>query len=144
MGALNLTVSAERANLAHLQTAIAAFAEENNWSAELTFHVDLVVEEIFINIASYGFDEGDTSGTVEVVLDYGPDEFKMEFIDNGRAFDPLHEAPAPELDADVAHRHIGGLGIFFVKEMMDDMRYWREADCNHLAIVKRREDRGED
>ncbi len=62
----------------------------------------------------------------------------VEITDDGRSFDPLTEAPEPDLDSSLNERRIGGLGVFFVRSMMDDLQYRREQGKNHLAFTKRR------
>ena len=59
-------------------------------------------------------------------------------MDNGRPFDPLNDAPEPDLDSGVADRAVGGLGVHLVRTMMDEMRYRRDRGRNHLTLVKER------
>jgi serine/threonine-protein kinase RsbW len=62
-------------------------------------------------------------------------------IDDAKAFDPL-TAKEPDITASLEDRPIGGLGMFFVKTLMDEVRYKREADRNHLYFSKRAEPGG--
>ena len=52
--------------------------------------------------------------------------------------DPLNDAPEPDPTALLEARSIGGLGIYLIKKMVDDMSYRREAGRNHLTLVVRR------
>ena len=64
-----------------------------------------------------------------------PSGVKMEFIDDGVAYNPLsHEDPDTTLPA--SKRPIGGLGIMMVKKMSRSMDYERMHDCNVLTVVK--------
>jgi anti-sigma regulatory factor (Ser/Thr protein kinase) len=56
-------------------------------------------------------------------------------VDSGRPFDPLSDAPEPDLNAVVEERRIGGLGVHLVKTLMDQMHYKRENEQNRLTIV---------
>ena len=59
----------------------------------------------------------------------------IEIVDDGRPFDPLTDAPKPDVNAELEDRNIGGLGIHLVRKMMDDVRYRREEGKNHLTLV---------
>ena len=67
---------------------------------------------------------------------FGPSGVRVDFVDDGVAYDPLsHEDP--DVSRPAAERQIGGLGIMMVKKMADSMSYERAHDANHLSIVKR-------
>ena len=61
----------------------------------------------------------------------------LEFRDQGPAFDPL-SGPAPDLDAPLEQRPVGGLGLVLVRALVEDARYLREGPFNVLRLVKRR------
>ena len=146
---LSLSMASDLAELTRIDAAIEEFAEAENWSPALEFQIKLVFEEMGLNIMKYGFagglssdpDEGDSDGAdhdvrIEVVSD--ADTVTIEFMDHGRPFDPLRDAPPPDLDSSIEDRPIGGLGVHLVRTMMDEVRYRREGDRNHLTVVKRR------
>ena len=133
---MTLTIRADMEEFAKLQQIMAAFAESQGWTPELTYQVELVLEEICLNIVNYGFD-GDGLHQIDISLHSTPDTLTVDIIDNGRAFDPLSEAAAPDLTSDVNDRPIGGLGVYLVKTMMDELHYRREDERNHLTAVKR-------
>ena len=95
--------------------------------------LDLVVEEIFMNIARHSYTEG-AGGVVSVTYSVvGPGELAVEFGDQGVAFDPL-ALSAPDLTPDLDERRAGGLGVFLVKEFADSLSYRREHGWNRLTI----------
>ena len=89
-----------------------------------------------MNIVSYGTDDG--SHNIELCIVSTPDELSIDIIDDGHAFDPFTEAPPPDLDSSVEERPIGGLGVHFVKTMMDDVQYQRDQGRNHVKLRKQR------
>lgn len=99
--------------------------------------LELVVEEIFINIASYAYDPPG-SGEVEICCSVGEDMMKVVivFVDKGPEFDPLG-APDPDISMDIKQRSIGGLGIHLVRNTVDGLTYSRDGDRNVLTIEKR-------
>ena len=134
---LTLEVEANLKQLTGLQEQVTAFAEAQNWPPDMSFQVELALEEICVNIVNYGFEGDGDDHAIEIVVDSEPDSLTMEIIDNGRAFDPLTETPEPDLDSALSDRPIGGLGVHLVKSFMDELLYRREDGRNHLKMVKR-------
>lgn len=95
----------------------------------------LGLEEILTNTLSCAFPDGG-SHEVAVNLVVADWDLSLEVVDDGIPFDPLHEAPEPDVDAAIADRAVGGLGIHLVKSLMDQVRYRRAGDHNHLEMVK--------
>ena len=134
---LTLEVEANLKQLTGLQEQVTAFGEAQNWPPDMSFQVELALEEICVNIVNYGFEGDGDDHAIEIVVDSEPNSLTMEIIDNGRAFDPLTETPEPDLDSAVSDRPIGGLGVYLVKTLMDELLYRREDGRNHLKMVKR-------
>ena len=133
---LSLTVKTDRDELERIVAAIENLAEEDGWSPDLLFRVNLVLEELSLNIIDYGHDD-DTSDFEIAFMSEG-DSLTIEIVDGGRAFDPLNDAPEPDLTAGVAERRVGGLGVHFVRTLMDDVQYERSAGKNRLKMVTRK------
>jgi sigma-B regulation protein RsbU (phosphoserine phosphatase) len=97
-----------------------------------TIHGFLIAsDEIFSNIVKYS-----NAHEVEVVLRFRDGVLHQEFRDDGMPFDPLQEAPEPDLVANVETRSIGGLGILLVKKMMDYCTYRYDSARNIVAYGK--------
>ncbi len=99
---------------------------------------NLVVEEIFVNIVSYAYSDNDTNNTVTISIKDNDDKTIITFIDNGKHFNPLIKDD-PDLSLSVDERPIGGLGIYLVKKMMDNVEYEYKDNKNILTIEKRHE-----
>ena len=96
--------------------------------------IDLVVEEIFVNIASYAYDNEE--GTCLLTVQNGQDgKVTLIFEDNGVRFNPL-ERQEPDITLPASERQIGGLGILITKKTMDDVSYRYENNKNILTITK--------
>ena len=74
---------------------------------------------------------------VRVRLELAGHGVRAEFADRGRPFDPS-TAPAPDLDASLAERPLGGLGIHLVRNFMRDLRYERAGDWNRITMLRPR------
>ena len=98
-------------------------------------HVELVTEEIFVNIASYAYPETGGFVTIRRSGGEGPEGLTLIFIDGGIPYDPLQK-PAPDLTLSLEERPVGGLGVFLVKELVDEVRYEHKDGNNVLTVRK--------
>jgi sigma-B regulation protein RsbU (phosphoserine phosphatase) len=94
--------------------------------------LDLIAEELLTNVVRAGGSRPAESW-VSMELVMTPAEIEVTFRDNGAEFDPLSR-PSPNLDASIAERDVGGLGIHLVRALANDSRYARVDDCNVLTI----------
>ena len=133
---LSLTVKTQAEELARITAAVEEFGEQQDWPPDLVFRVNLALEELGVNIMNHGHDEGLHEFDITLVSE--DDSLTIEIVDDGRPFDPLQDAKQPDVGAAIEDRPIGGLGIYFVREMMDEMHYKRENGKNHLTLVSRR------
>ena len=124
-------------DLPDLVAAVEALGERDGWPGELTFRVSLVIDELAQNVVDYSYE--DQPGDVEVEVTSHEEDITIEIIDEGMPFDPLTEAPPPDLTSAIEDRPIGGLGVHFTKTLMDDVEYCRESGKNRLKIVTRRD-----
>lgn len=118
---------------------VEGLGEREAWPDSLVFKVNLVLEEVGINILSYGGESGGSWPEFEIVITSDNDSLTIEVSDEGRPFDPFNDAPKPSIDAEIEDRPIGGLGIFLVQTMMDDTSYQHSEGKNRLTMVTRKE-----
>ena len=98
--------------------------------------VALVVEEAFVNLCRHAY-RGRDDGAVGVRLSGAEGELTVELRDSGPAFDPIEQAPRPNLDASVEERRPGGLGVELMRRMTDELQYQRIGAENVLTMVFR-------
>ena len=116
--------------------AVEDFGEREDWPPAVTFKVKLVIEELGLNVAHYG--RVDKVPDIEIIVNSEPEALTISIEDDGRPFDPLNDAPEPDLTSPIEDRPTGGLGIHFVRELMDEMTYRHEDGKNCLALTLRR------
>ena len=122
--------------MARLDRAVEEFGQVQGWSEQMSYHIKLALEEVVMNVISYAY-EDDGVHEFEVKVRSDSDGVVIDVIDDGQPFDPLHEAAEPDVEATLEARNIGGLGVFFVKTLMDEVEYRREDDRNRLTLTKR-------
>lgn len=131
-----LVIEAKTENL-HAVLAFVDEALENvHCSKDVQMPLELAVEEIFVNIASYAYHPETGSATIRVELMAEPLSVKLTFIDHGVPYDPLSKED-PDMTQSIEKRPIGGLGIFLVKKNVDDVHYEYRNRQNILTIRKK-------
>ena len=119
--------------LRHMEHSIEEFARQEQLPDELIFKLNLILEELGLNAMTYG-----GASIVRIVIASDADRLTIEVSDDGGAFDPLNDAPRPDVNAALEDRSVGGLGIHLVRRLTDDVSYRREGHRNHLTLVARR------
>lgn len=132
---LELRLGNDLQELDRLLDAITAFCAEQQLPDRVGQDLMLVLDEIFTNIVSYAYDDGEKH-EIEISLSLDAEGVSVYVVDDGKAFDPLAQT-APDLDADLDDRPIGGLGIHLLRSLMHDVSYRRENDHNVLAFSRK-------
>jgi anti-sigma regulatory factor (Ser/Thr protein kinase) len=96
-------------------------------------NVNIAIEEVFVNISCYAY--SGCAGDVTVSFSADKNKLVIEFADGGTPFNPLVK-PDPDISLPAEKREIGGLGIFMVKKLMDDVSYRYENGKNILTLEK--------
>lgn len=139
MAEMTLQLTADTAELERLHAALEAFAARAGLADETLFHLNLALDELITNTINYGF-AGCDSPRIRLHISAASGRVSVELRDNGTPFDPFTEAPQPDLEASLAERRIGGLGVHLVKQLMDSVAYRRENgdNCVEMSLRQRR------
>lgn len=105
---------------------------QSNPSVEFTLH--LAVEELVSNIVNYAYPVG-ADGKIDINVSADDSKITLDFIDSGTPFNPLLKED-PDTTLGIRERAIGGLGIFLVKQTMNEVTYRYEDGHNILTISK--------
>ena len=109
--------------------------EEAGCSMKAMMQIDLAVEEIFVNIASYAYSPGKGDAVIRLEIAGNPRCAEICFMDSGVPYNPLKKKD-PDVTLSAAEREIGGLGIFMAKKSVDDVRYEYRDGRNILTLKK--------
>ena len=132
-----LEIMAEVENLGEVTAFIDEQLDGADCPMKVKMQLDLALEEIFVNIASYAY--APEKGTATIGIDITEDRRAvLTFEDSGTPYDPIARED-PDITLPANERQIGGLGIFMVKKTMDDVRYEYRDGKNILTIAKKLE-----
>jgi serine/threonine-protein kinase RsbW len=122
-------------DLVGVAVATTEFLESNGASPEVIFAANLAIEEMVSNTIKYGYNDG-LEHQIEIQLLLGANALEIEICDDGRPFDPCaYPAPPPSAVSD--RREAGGLGIHFVRNILDSFNYVRCEGENVVRLTKR-------
>lgn len=112
------------------------FATANGVSDLVVQRFCLALDEIITNVVSYGFEKEPANPRIRVDLELGEGRLEVRIEDNGRSFNPLADAPLPDLALPVDERPIGGLGIHLAKNLVHEISYRRVRNQNCLTLTQ--------
>lgn len=124
----------EIAEIQQLKAMMNEYGATHNIEQAVIQDVNLVLEEAISNIMFYGY-EDTAAHQITVKLDVNDTTLEIEICDDAKAYNPL-ETPKPDLDIPFDDREIGGMGVYLMRTIMDDMAYTREAGQNVLFLKK--------
>ena len=134
-GHWDITLSNDVQEIPLLNAFVDEVCESNDLDPMTTMEMNLALEEAVVNVMSYGYPEG-TKGYVDISAQSDSGCLKFIISDSGKPFDPTaKEDVDTSLPAD--QRSIGGLGIFLVRKMMDDIKYEYKDGHNILTLRKK-------
>lgn len=137
-GRLSLRLDAKLDALSRIDEAVGELAQSEDWAPDIEFQIKLALEELAINVVNYAYGADDEEHGIELDMVSEKDSIVIELADRGKPFDPLTEAPDPDVTSPIESRPVGGLGVHFAKTLMDDVEYRRESGRNRLRIVTRK------
>lgn len=129
----SFTLKAELASLGTITEFVNRFMDNCGYDKKFQTQIDIAVEEIYVNICSYAYPDGPGDVTADIAAEGG--RLILTFADSGFAYNPL-EKEDPDITLSAQEREIGGLGIFMVKQIMDEVTYRRADGKNVLKLVK--------
>lgn len=122
--------------MAQLEPFIEQVSDAFGVAPDVVFQLNLALDEALANSVNYAYG---ADGNGEIVLEASKDDENIVFrlIDSGSPFDPTGEGEDVDTTSSAEERPIGGLGIFLIKQMMDEVSYERNGDENILIMKKK-------
>jgi serine/threonine-protein kinase RsbW len=131
---IRLIVPGEDERVEDLNASLEAVLARHGFGPGLRGDVRLIVEELASNAIKYGGADGCSELSVKLAV--VGDLLSLDFRDEGDPFDPL-AAPDPDLDADIEDRDVGGLGLYLIRRLAEELHYERVDGCNVLHVKLR-------
>jgi len=135
-----LTVPGRFDQLARISDFVTKAARDSGFGEDDVFHIQMAVDEACANIVEHSYGPA-RSGDILLVCLCGPiEDFQIEIMDQGLPFEP-ESIPLPQVDSgnfDLDSLQVGGLGLYFMRKLMDEVSFDFDTRGNRLKMVKRR------
>jgi anti-sigma regulatory factor (Ser/Thr protein kinase) len=122
--------------LDEIRDFVGDIARAGGFAEKEVYNIQLAADEAASNIIEHAY-EGISNGFLEVSCGVMNGSITIVMVDRGASFDPS-AIPMPDLKADLSERRIGGLGIFLMRKLMDEVHYESRSTGNVLTMIKRR------
>jgi len=130
-----LTINADINEIPRVSAALEQVMQVYSFSNEEILDTQLAVEEAVTNVIMHGYDG--RAGEIHVMCQASRGIVEIQVEDNAPLFNPL-SVPDPDFTAGIQDRRIGGLGIFLIRRVMDDVMYRNDKGKNILVLIKRK------
>jgi serine/threonine-protein kinase RsbW len=133
---VELSLVNQVSELEKLTGALEEVSERWGIPPKVLMHLNLALEELFTNVVFHGHPDG---GEHDIHIEIGRNDHVLSVVvsDDAPAFNPLEHEDDSRVDKPLEERKIGGLGIHFVKTVMDSVDYARRDGKNIVTLTKR-------
>ena len=131
----SLTLGNQLDQMSRLSAFVDRLAYDACMNQKTRGQIDLALDELVANVINYAYPENQP-GKVRIEARLRNRVLTLVLTDSGKAFDPT-AVESPDTTLDIDERPIGGLGIFLVRQTMDDVQYRRRDGKNILTLKKR-------
>lgn len=131
-----ITVHASTEHLAKVRDFVATHASDFGFSEPAIADIRLAVDEAFTNIIEHAYDN-DAQQTVAIALGHDGQTFWISLCDTGKSF-TLADYKKPDLEEKIKQKKRGGVGVYLIKKLMDDVEYLQQNSRNEIHMTKTR------
>ena len=132
-----LTLEAKINNIERFMDFINAELEAMDCPVKAQRQIDTAVDEVLANVASYSYGDGTGPVSLMITSEEAPRTVIIRITDSGTPFNPLEKADPDTTSLPAENRPVGGLGIFLVRKLMDEVLY-EYRDGNNILELKKR------
>jgi anti-sigma regulatory factor (Ser/Thr protein kinase) len=122
--------------LDEIREFVGDIARHGGFGDKDVYNIQLAADEAASNIIEHAY-EGVSNGLLELSCGMQGDIITIILVDHGESFDPS-VIPLPDIEADLSDRKIGGLGIFLMRKLMDEVHYEAKPDKNNVLTMTKR------
>jgi serine/threonine-protein kinase RsbW len=131
---IKLRVPARHESVRSLWTGLHRLMSNAQLGEQTALHCHLALDEACANIIEHAY-ANTAGGEIELAVQVSPSRCIITLTDHGESFDPSQIA-SPQLGQSLENMQPGGLGLHFIRSLMDEVRYSSDPDGNHLTMVK--------
>ena len=130
-----LMVDGSLENLATIADFVIKAAQASGLNEKATFEVQMAVDEACANVIEHGYGEED-KGEIALCCECAEGDFVVTIHDNARPFEP-DAVPSPDITCSLDKRQDRGLGLFFMRRLVDEVCFYLNTEGNKLTMIKK-------
>lgn len=131
-----MSVEASTKHLAKVRNFVAKHATEYGFKKQDVADIRLAVDEAYTNIIKHSY-KYDDKKSVDIELGFENGEFWISLFDIGESFDPSNYSE-PDVRRQIKNKKRGGVGVYLIKKLMDDVEYLTKGRTNEIRMTKKR------
>ena len=132
----SISVQASTEHLAEVRDFVAKHATDFGFKKQDVADIRLAVDEAYTNIIKHAY-KNQKHKSVDIELGYNSNEFWISLLDTGDAFDPQNYSK-PDVRKKIKEKKRGGVGVYLIKQLMDNVEYHTEGSVNEIRMTKRK------
>lgn len=132
----NISVQASTEHLAEVRDFVARHASEFGFKKQDVNDIRLAVDEAYTNIIKHAY-QNDGDKSVDIELGYNSNTFWVSLLDTGNTFDPKNYTK-PDVRQKMKEKKRGGVGVYLIRKLMDDVEYNTKGSVNEIRMSKKR------
>jgi len=135
VSAIDITIVNQGGQLARVAGLLDRLGAEHHLAPEVLADMQVALDEVLTNITDYAYTD-QAEHEIHIRLQVLDNVLEAVIEDDGAPFNPL-AIPAPDVSTPLRERRVGGVGIHFVRSLMDEVAYDRAGERNRLVLRKR-------
>lgn len=133
----NITVEATTDHLAEVRNFVAKHAEACGFTKKQSSDIRLAVDEAFTNIIEHAY-KNNKNKKIELEFECNGKQLRISLLDSGNSFCEK-DYKKPDVKERIKQKKRGGVGVYLIKELMDEVNYNRRDNFNEIRMIKRRQ-----
>lgn len=129
-------INASTQNLSEVREFVSRHAEKHGFTSRQVADVQLAVDEACTNIIKHAYNY-DASKELSIELEFDDEKMNVTLTDQGIGFD-VERYKKPDLKKQIARKKRGGMGVYLIRNLMDEVNYYAESRENVLRMIKNR------
>ena len=129
-------VNASTQNLSTIREFVSKHAEDQGFSSQKVADIQLAVDEAYTNIIKHAY-KNDSNKEVIISLEFDNDKMVVTLTDHGIGFD-IEKYKKPDLKRQIEKKKRGGMGVYLIRRLMDEVTYNVKNNKNILRMCKNR------
>ncbi len=130
---MEFELESQLAEIQELAEALDRFSKISAIPPKVLFRINLAIDELITNTITHGY-AGNARRQIDVVVNRGDRHLEVELMDDGLPFNPLSVA-TPDTEAGIEDRALGGLGVHFVRTLIEQVEYRHDGARNIIRLT---------